>query len=137
MRITILIIAFIPAGLWVLEEKVEMPVHPLRWCMMVLGTVCTLHALYDCLHDVLLKKIDNRAQVRHVATQWWLFALGSRLTLGCHLTLVSWLTLRDSLTQSCLQTKLAVLHGCGGKIISSSAMSKVFPPSADLGSHGP
>ena len=62
MRILIILLAGIPAGLWVLEEKVEMSVHPLRWCMLVIGTVCTLHALYDCLHDVLCHKISNAAQ---------------------------------------------------------------------------
>jgi hypothetical protein len=62
MRLLIVLMACIPAGLWVLQEKVEMSVHPLRWCMLVIGTVSTLHALYDCLHDVLCKKISNATQ---------------------------------------------------------------------------
>ncbi|XP_055385949.1 uncharacterized protein LOC129614976 [Condylostylus longicornis] len=65
LRCAIIFVAAVPAGLWVLEEKVEMKVHPLRWCMLVMGTVCTLHAVYDCLHDVLFKKIDNEAQVSY------------------------------------------------------------------------
>jgi len=62
MRFLILLLAVIPGALWVLEEKVEMKVHPLRWCMLIIGTVCTLHALYDCVHDALCRKIDNDTQ---------------------------------------------------------------------------
>lgn len=57
-----IVLGAIPAGLWVLEEKVQMPVHPLRWCMLIIGTVCTLHALYDCIHDVLCHRISSASE---------------------------------------------------------------------------
>jgi len=62
MRFTILLIAAIPASLWVLEEFVQMNIHPLRWSILAIGTICTLHALYDCVHDVLCKSINNASQ---------------------------------------------------------------------------
>lgn len=62
MRLLIILVGTIPAGLWVLEEFVAMSIHPLRWVMLVIGTVCTLHALYDCIHDVLCKSINNSSQ---------------------------------------------------------------------------
>eukprot|EP01070_Trichotokara_eunicae_P009315 Trichotokara_eunicae@DN6040_c0_g1_i2.p1 len=30
--------------------------------MLVIGTMCTMHAFYDCMHDVLCNKIDNQQQ---------------------------------------------------------------------------
>lgn len=62
MRFLVILMGAIVAGLWVLEEKVEMSVKPLRWAMLVIGTICTLHALYDCIHDVLCHAIDNSDQ---------------------------------------------------------------------------
>jgi hypothetical protein len=61
-RVFVLLVGAVPAALWALEENVQMKVHPLRWVMLAIGTICTLHALYDCLHDVLFKKIDNGRQ---------------------------------------------------------------------------
>lgn len=62
LRFFILLLGAIPAALWVLEEKVQMEYQPLRYCMLMIGTVCTLHALFDCVHDVFLNKINNTSQ---------------------------------------------------------------------------
>src|SRR5687768_14635418 len=62
LRFFIVLLALIPAGCWVLEEKTNITFHPLKWCILALGTICTLHAMYDCLHDVLFKKINNSQQ---------------------------------------------------------------------------
>jgi len=62
VRIVILLIAGLVAGMWVLETFVEMSVHPLTWTVLIIGTVCTMTAVYDTLHDVLFKKIDNKQQ---------------------------------------------------------------------------
>jgi len=63
LRMFILLLGAIPAAMWILEEKVDTKgYHPLRYCMLMVGTVCTLHALYDCVHDVFLSKINNADQ---------------------------------------------------------------------------
>ena len=62
LRLVVVLVGAIPAGLWALEENVQMSVHPLRWCMLAFGTICLLHALYDCVHDVLCQTINNRVQ---------------------------------------------------------------------------
>jgi len=62
LRGLVILMGAIPAGLWVLEEYVEMNVQPLRWVMLAIGTICTLYALYDCIHDVLCKSINNSSQ---------------------------------------------------------------------------
>jgi len=59
MRILILILGSIPAGLWVLEEHVEMSFHPIRYCMLIIGTICTLHALYDCMQHTTIPTITQ------------------------------------------------------------------------------
>jgi len=64
LRVFQLLVALIVAALWVIEEvfKDDMTIHPLSWAVLVIGTVCTLHAAYDTIHDVFIKKIDNRDQ---------------------------------------------------------------------------
>jgi len=62
MRFLVFLMGAMVAGLWVLEDQVEMNIQPLRWAMLAIGTICTLHALYDCIHDVLCHAIDNSSQ---------------------------------------------------------------------------
>lgn len=62
MRFLVIGVGAVPAALWALEENVQMKIHPLRWVMLAIGTICTLHALYDCIHDVLCKSINNSSQ---------------------------------------------------------------------------
>ena len=62
MRAIIILIAAVIAALWVMEEYVAMSISPLAWCIFGIGTICTLNALYDTIHDVLIKKINNTAQ---------------------------------------------------------------------------
>ncbi|OXA59668.1 uncharacterized protein LOC110843832 isoform X2 [Folsomia candida] len=62
MRFLVIAVGAIPAALWVLEEYVDMKIQPLRWAILAIGTICTLHALYDCIHDVLCKSINNSSQ---------------------------------------------------------------------------
>eukprot|EP00914_Ancora_sagittata_P029298 GHVO01057895.1.p1 GENE.GHVO01057895.1~~GHVO01057895.1.p1 ORF type:complete len:103 (-),score=14.51 GHVO01057895.1:215-523(-) len=57
-----MIIVLAGVGVWVLEDMVDMSVHPLRWFVQIYGTVSILYALYDCIYDVLLHKIDNAEQ---------------------------------------------------------------------------
>eukprot|EP01069_Polyplicarium_translucidae_P003974 Polyplicarium_translucidae@DN2461_c0_g1_i1.p2 len=59
LRVAVLLVAALPAGLWALEDHVEMPVHPLSWFSQFVGTMSLLHALYDCIHDVLMRRIDD------------------------------------------------------------------------------
>eukprot|EP01071_Lankesteria_metandrocarpae_P000252 Lankesteria_metandrocarpae@DN10392_c0_g1_i1.p1 len=63
MRTCILLMAAGVAIAWVMENRMPTLVfHPLTWSILALGTVCTLTAVYDTLHDVLLCKIDNEQQ---------------------------------------------------------------------------
>lgn len=85
LRFFILLLGAIPAALWVLEEKVEMKFQPLRYCMLSVGTVCTLHALFDCVHDVFLNKINNSTQGKSDAVMFAeeICGTGRNLRLPC------------------------------------------------------
>lgn len=66
LRIAIILMAGLVVGCWVIEEvvlaDVDEPIHPLRWCLLAIGTVCTLHAVNDTVTDVLCNKINNQEQ---------------------------------------------------------------------------
>eukprot|EP01068_Selenidium_serpulae_P006344 Selendium_serpulae@DN4352_c0_g2_i1.p1 len=66
LRIAVILVAGLVAACWVIEDVVlqdtNEPIHPLRWCVLSIGTICTLHALNDTVTDVLCNKIDNAEQ---------------------------------------------------------------------------
>eukprot|EP00923_Selenidium_pygospionis_P046736 GHVN01080730.1.p1 GENE.GHVN01080730.1~~GHVN01080730.1.p1 ORF type:complete len:255 (+),score=4.88 GHVN01080730.1:360-1124(+) len=66
LRLAVIGVALVVVGCWVLEELYvnddDFPVHPLRWCLLAIGTICTLHALNDTLTDVVCNKVNNAEQ---------------------------------------------------------------------------
>eukprot|EP01071_Lankesteria_metandrocarpae_P003121 Lankesteria_metandrocarpae@DN2770_c0_g1_i1.p1 len=62
IRVIILCMAAFVGGMWALEDLTTIKVHPLTWTVLMIGTVCTMTAFFDTIHDVLCKKIDNEAQ---------------------------------------------------------------------------
>ena len=68
LRVCVSVLGILPAVFWLMESygvgnnRIGKSVYPLRWFILNTGTTCTLHAVYDCLHDVLFKNTNDSTQ---------------------------------------------------------------------------
>lgn len=54
-------VAALVVAFWVIEDKYNPKVNLLQVTLLIMGTICVCHALYDVLHDTLFRKEGKKA----------------------------------------------------------------------------